>query len=326
MDINVFQPDELDTVLRVLRTALNPHGALSDAERSFLDIYALICNREPLRADPAAIEPRDVAIVGRHPRKRLVQLAALAVLLSRPVRTQSLEYLKALALALDTHDGVIDVIDALVKGRHRTVRLLAMRRVMRVMLKEAYLAEGVMGVLRVPIAMALKAPVNKDKLWGFKRLGLLPEGTLGREYWKHMTREGFGFPGDVAGIPNSIAYHDVAHVLTGNATTPQGEIQQGSFQAGNRREDGFFFVQMVILHFHQGVAVTPAGPPAVGHFDPRLVLWAIHRGAQVNVDVTHQWDYWPLMTLPLDEARERIGLLPKLAELNAVAQPVLRAA
>jgi ubiquinone biosynthesis protein Coq4 len=182
-----------------------------------------------------------------------------------------------------------------------------------------------MGVLRVPIAMALKAPVNKDKLWNYKKLGLLPEGTLGRAYWKHMTEVGFGFPGDVAGIPDSIAYHDVAHVLADNDTTPLGEIQQGSFQGGNRREDGFFFIQMVVLQFHQGVQVTPATGAVTGNFEPDKVLWAIHRGAQCNVDLTHQWNFWPLMKLPLAEARARIGLLPKLDGL-AATPPLRRAA
>ena len=170
-----------------------------------------------------------------------------------------------------------------------------------------------MGIARVLAALWLKAPVNKDRLWNYRRLGLLPEGTLGREYWKHMAREGFGFPGDVAGIPDSIAYHDVAHVLAGNDTTPLGEIQQGSLQAGNRREDGFFFIQMVILQFHQGVQVTPATGAVVGNFQADKVLWAIHRGAQCRVDMTHQWNFWPLMQLPLDEARAKCGLLPKLA-------------
>lgn len=325
MDIDVFPAREHDTVLRVLRTALRPDGALDAIERSFLETYALICGSDTPHGDPLPIDPREVAIEGGHARKRLVQLSALAVLLSRPVRASSLAFLKALASALSTHDAVIDVIEALAQRRLLKVRLLAMRRVMRVMLKEAYLKEGVMGVLRVPIAMALKAPVNKDKLWNYKKLGLLPEGTLGREYWKHMTQVGFGFPGDVAGIPDSIAYHDVAHVLADNDTTPLGEIQQGSFQGGNRREDGFFFIQMVILQFHQGVQVTPATGAVTGNFQPDKVLWAIHRGAQCNVDLTHQWNFWPLMALKLDEARARIGLLPKLGEV-AMSPPLRRVA
>jgi hypothetical protein len=185
-----------------------------------------------------------------------------------------------------------------------------MRRGFRVLLKEARIAEGWKGVARFIAAMALKAPVNRDKLWKYKRLGLLNDGTLGREYWKHMTSVGFGFPGDVAGIPDSVAYHDVAHVLAGHDITPRGEIQQGSFQAGNRREDGFFFIQFVILQFHHGVQITPGAPPDTGNFDPRRVLWALHRGAKCRVDMTHQWNYWPLMGLPIDMAREQCGLLP----------------
>jgi hypothetical protein len=192
------------------------------------------------------------------------------------------------------------------------VRLLVMRRAMRVFLKEAYLAEGARGVARFACAMLFKASVNKDKHWHYKRLGLLPEGTLGREYWKHMTTVGFGFPGEPAGIADSVAYHDIGHVLGEHETTPLGEIQQGCFQGGNRREDGFLFVQFVVLHFHQGVRITPATPAQTGHFDPGKALWAIHRGASCTVDMTHQWNFWPLMSLPIDEARARCGLIPKL--------------
>jgi hypothetical protein len=315
MDIDVFAPNELPTALRALRTALRVSGVLDERERTFLATYARITGTAPLRADPQPIAPHAVAIGGAHARKRLIQLAALAVLLSRPVRAESFAYLKALAVHLDTHDPVIGVIDALLRGRRRRVRLLAMRRGLRVMFKEAWIGEGAWGVARLFAALAFRAAVNKDQLWNYKRLGLLPEGTLGRQYWKHMTEVGFGFPGDVAGIAASVAYHDIAHVLAEHDVTPLGEIQQGSFQGGNRREDGFFFVQFVVLHFHQGIKITPGAPPAVGQFDPEKVLWAIHRGAQCTVDMTHQWNYWPLMALPIDEARARVGLLPKLPAL-----------
>jgi hypothetical protein len=122
---------------------------------------------------------------------------------------------------------------------------------------------------------------------------------------------GFGFPGEPGGIADSVAYHDIGHVLAEHDTTPLGEIQQGSFQGGNRRADGFFFIQFAILQFHHGIKITPVAPPQVGNFDPEKVLWAIHRGATCNVDITHQWNYWPLMSLTLPEARARIALLPK---------------
>jgi ubiquinone biosynthesis protein Coq4 len=198
--------------------------------------------------------------------------------------------------------------------------MLAARRAFRVMFKEAYLHEGVIGVFRFWAAMALKAAVNKDKLWTYKRLSLLPENTLGRSYWVHLAELGFGVPGEPGGIPDSVAYHDIGHVLTGYDTNPAGEIQQGCFQAGNRREDGFFFAQFVILQFHHGIKITPVAPPDTGHYHPEKILWAIHRGATVNVDITHQWNFWPLMPLSVEDARRQVNLLPKLEELPRVKE------
>ena len=312
MDIDVFKPGQLDQVFGVLRTVLNPYGLLSERERLFLDTYAKI-TRYRLQGDPLPLSPYAVDIADPHQRKRLVQLAALAALLGSPVRAGSIEVLEALSDHLQTWDPVIGVLRALHKKQFLKVKLLARRRAFGALAKEAYAAEGILGVVRFFSALFLKTGVNRDRLWSYKRLGLLPEGTLGREYWKHLTELGFGFPGEPAGIPDSVAYHDIAHVLAEHDTTPLGEIQQGSFQGGNRREDGFFFIQFVILQFHHGIGVTPVAPPQTGHFDPKKVLWAIHRGASCNVDVTHQWDFWPLMELSLAEARARIGLIAKPA-------------
>jgi len=312
MDIDVYSRQELDTVFRVLRTALSPDGALQLRERRFLETYARITGYALSASDPQLLSPGEVHIAGEHQRKRLIQLAAIATLLSHPLKPGSVAFLRQLSLQLGVKDSVVDVVDALQKGRRLKVRMLAVRRAFRAMTKEAYLSEGFMGVLRFFGALVLKTAVNKDKLWNYKRLGLLPDGTLGREYWKHLTEVGFGFPGEPGGIADSVAYHDIGHVLAEHDTTPLGEIQQGSFQGGNRREDGFFFVQFVILQFHHGVQITPVAPPQVGNFDPEKVLWAIHRGAKCNVDITHQWNFWPLMSLTLEEARAQCGLLPKL--------------
>src|SRR5690242_2362517 len=311
MDIAVFSRSDMPTVMRTLRTALRPDGALDARERLFVDTYARIAGWPRGGAVPTALHPDDVTIVDARSRKRLLQLSALAVMHAYPMRRDSFDFLKALARRLYLRDSVIDAIDAVLKGRRLQARIVTMRRGFRVFLKEAHRAEGLAGVARFLGAMLLKATVNKDRMWGYKRLGLLPDGTLGREFFRHMTSVGFAFPGEPRGIPDSIAYHDVIHVLAGHPTTPGGEIQQASFQAGNRREDGFFFVQMAVLHFHQGVTVTPATPATTGLFEPDKVLWAIHRGAQCNVDMTHGWDFWPLMPLPLDQARARCGLLPK---------------
>jgi hypothetical protein len=91
--------------------------------------------------DPKVIDPRAVRIEGAHQRKRLIQLTAIAVLLSNPVKPDSVRFLQALSQHLATRDSVIDVIEALQQGRRIKVRMLAMRRAFRAMFKEAYLSE-----------------------------------------------------------------------------------------------------------------------------------------------------------------------------------------
>lgn len=310
MDIDVFEPRHLPTVMRVLRSALAPDAPLDATQRRFLATYARITRQPAPQADPAPIEPDAVNLPGAHQRKRLVQLAAMAALLSRPLDPQAVAYVRSLADQLAVRDSVLDVLQALLRDRHRWVRLLAMRRAVGALVADAWRAGGAREAMRFLAAMFLKRGSDRALHSRFESLASLPEGTLGHAYWAHMKREGFGLPGAPGGIAAAVAYHDVAHVLAGHEATPQGEIQQGSFQGGNRRSDGFFFIQFVLLHFHHGVRVTPGAPPTRGHFDPALVLWAIHRGAQCRVDLTSRWDFWPLMALPLEQARERLGLLP----------------
>src|SRR2546430_7343703 len=67
---------------------------------------------------------------------------------SSPVRQGSVEFVKELARSLSIFDPVIDVLQALADGKRLKARILTARRGGRVMLKEAYTAEGVMGVVR----------------------------------------------------------------------------------------------------------------------------------------------------------------------------------
>ena len=123
MDIKVFPSLELDTVFRVLRTALGSGEPLMARERSFLETYAQITGYPLTATDPLPIEARDVVVAGSRARLRLVQLAAVAALLSRPVRLSSVSFIKTLAAALETYDPVIDVLDAIVHGHLRRARL-----------------------------------------------------------------------------------------------------------------------------------------------------------------------------------------------------------
>ena len=97
MDIAVFSSKELPTVFRVLRTALAPREVLLHEEQKFLDTYAKITGYTMPDGGPRLISPQHVEIEGAHQRKRLIQLAGLAALLSRPVKPCSALYLRMLS-------------------------------------------------------------------------------------------------------------------------------------------------------------------------------------------------------------------------------------
>ncbi len=80
--------------------------------------------------------------------------------------------------------------------------------------------------------------------------------------------------------------------------------------AGCSEGEAFTFIVIVLATFHLGLAVSPAiVEPARGMFIPRRVIAAFLMGRRLRVDVMGPWDYWALMPLALENARETLGLL-----------------
>ena len=106
-----------------------------------------------------------------------------------------------------------------------------------------------------------------------------------------------------------MVFHDIGHLLTGFSTEAPGEIQQGAFQAGFVRRDGFMFLLFAILQFHLGIKVTPVAPGAVGLFDVPRVMRALARGAATR-DLSEDWSLWSDCARPLSELRAAYGVPP----------------
>src|SRR5262249_5884240 len=112
-------------------------------------------------------------------------------------------------------------------------------------------------------------------------------------------------------------YHDVTHVLAGYNTTPEGETLVGAFIAGyrqNRADHGFFTALFVVSIFSTGIDVTPidvgARTGTIGKVAEQF-LEAIDRGSAVPSDLSRDMDCWPMLELPLEEARQRLKIRPK---------------
>jgi hypothetical protein len=105
-----------------------------------------------------------------------------------------------------------------------------------------------------------------------------------------------------------MVFHDFGHILAGYDTTPGGEIQQGAFQGGFVREDGFAFLMFAIIQFHLDIKVTPVSPGYAGLFDVPKVLHAAQRGAGCRVDLSGHWDPFAVADAPLEQIRAEYGV------------------
>lgn len=318
MDIAVFDRTELPVVISALRTVAVANGSVSPPERQLFELIAQLHGVTlDIDALPAAVPAATLlsTITTPHRRKRLVQLAVVTSMVDGEPTPAQEEAVRTLAAALEIDEKSLRVLHHLTADHRLLVRFDVTRRLTGQIFKGAYEEAGLSGVGKVLGPILLGGGEDPEVAWRYRELGLLPPGTFGRVYWEHCTRRHFAFPGEKGGIPERLVYHDFGHVLSGYDTDPEGEIQQGSFQAGFIRQDGFAFLCFVLVHFHLGIRITPAAPAERGLFDPQRVLRALARGAACRVDLSDHWNFWEVMELPLEEVRARYGI-PPLASLS----------
>ena len=308
MDLVVLNEQETPFALRALRGVVASNGTITPAERRFIEVVAELHGTSVDVGSLQGIEPGEVAeaISQPHQRKRVVQLAAIAAMVEGDVTPEGAAAVKRLAAALGVEEAALRVLDN-IAGDHRLLtRFDMMRRIMGKYGTKAYKEEGFAGVRKM-MAM-FGAGEDPQVAWKYKQLGLLPEGTLGREFWEHCTKNRFSVPGEKGGIPERMVFHDFGHVLAGYDTRPESEIQQGAFQGGFVREDGFAFLMFVVIQFHLGMKVTPITDGYVGLFDVAKVLRAAQRGAACKVDLSDHWDPFAVADAPLEQLRAEYGI------------------
>jgi hypothetical protein len=170
------------------------------------------------------------------------------------------------------------------------------------------LAKGILG---------MRGLVEEPELAArFIALGDLPEDTLGYRFFRHYRDNGFAFPGEKLGFPVAGAYHDFAHVLGGYRPTPAEEMLVGGMVAGFRKQNPFYVILFVQMTFGAGMNMTPVPQPTTRSVlaQPGLserFFRSIERGGAMNTDLSDDWDFWPLVALPIADVRERLGLAPE---------------
>ena len=312
MELAFLKPEQVPVALAALQSVAHGNGRLTEPERTLLE---LVAEMHGTRADLASLpEPDPVTlaaqVVDPHQRKRLVQMAVVMATVDGDVTPVQERTVRAIAEALEVDEAALKVLHGLVNDSKLLTRVHMMRRLMGRFVGEVREAEGLKGVRKFMGPLFFGGGEDHEVAWRYKQLGLLPEGTFGRAYWEFCTSRRFAFPGEPHGLPERMVFHDFGHVLSGYDTDAEGEVQQGAFQAGFTRTDGFSFLIFVIVQFHLGLKVTPIAAPRTGLFDVRKVIRAVERGAACRDDLSARWDHWAWVELPLEEVRERLGVPP----------------
>jgi hypothetical protein len=319
MDLVVLNEKETPCALRALRDVVASNGTITPAERRFIEVIGELHGTRVDVGSLPSIAPGEVAevITEPHRRKRVVQLAAIAAMVEGDVTPAEAAAVRGLAAALGVEEASLRVLDDIAANHQFLTRFDMMRRIMGKFGSKAYNEEGLAGIRKM--LTLFTGGEDLEVAWRYKQLGLLPEGTLGREFWEHCTKNRFGVPGEKTGIPERMVFHDFGHVLAGYDTRPESEIQQGAFQGGFVREDGFAFLMFAVIQFHVGVKVTPVTDGYTGLFDVPKVLRAAQRGAACKVDLSDHWDPFAVADAPVEQLRAEYGIPPLQGDSPAMA-------
>ena len=154
------------------------------------------------------------------------------------------------------------------------------------------------------------------------RWGALDEcapGSWGRAVADFYHVHEFPYPGARHGIGEVGARHDWIHVLADYLPTPEGEIDVFAFIAASMPDPKGFTQFVMTLGLFQNGAIRHVAGKKIANArtdtlaDPGAVSrWAdaLRRGACCRVDVMNV-DQFAHKDDPLDEVRERFGVLPK---------------
>jgi ubiquinone biosynthesis protein Coq4 len=311
MDIAVFSPEELPLVLETLITVAAKPKTLTPLEQQFLQVVNQLHQGDIAINNLSPIAPANIAVMITEPqrRQRLLEMAMVMAIVDGEIAPSQQKIMRSLAEILGFNEPMLRKLHKLASDRQQLARMDIMRQLPGKLMGAPKQKEGICGITN-RVKQLLNNGEDLEVAWKYRQLGLLPQGTLGRAFWKYYTRRCFSFPGEAGGIPEHMTFHDFGHILSGYDTTPEGEIQQGAFQAGFSREAGFIFLLFAILHVHWGVKISTVGDADIGLIDMPLLMQALKRGEACKVDFSDNWNFWEVVDVPVEKLCDYYNILP----------------
>jgi tellurite resistance protein len=318
MIATLVDPHLLELGLRAVKMVAMADGVFDERERKLLaaaDRALRQVGREP--ADLDALAPIDAATLAQavtdvQTRTRIVQAQMIMAMMDGEVQASEYAVISAFATALGVDEPRLKNLRQYM-GHHYTLLKLDLNRrsdMVGTAMRHAYRKAGLRGAWKASAPFLSKHLALDDELaWRYRKLGLLPEHTFGRQYWVHMRERNFAFPGEPGGFSEEFIKHDCCHVLGDYNTDPTGECEVVAFVSGFMGTDPFWYLFMVTMHMHLGIETFNDNPLGEMAFDPERVIAALERGRRVNEDLYDpDFDWWSRFPRPIEEVRAELEI------------------
>lgn len=307
-----FTIEEAETVLRALKTVAMADGTFAVKEQALLAAAGQLLGVGTAPEEVPTIAPEDLAAAMPDLERRLVALKACLVMgiVDGQISPEEWKVLSSFREAFAVEEDQMAVFHGLVQQHRQRTQYELQRRLGSPQARTLYADQGWKGVLSFFTEDLLSLPKSRENgelAWRYRKIGLLPEGTLGRELWRYYRERQFAFAGEHGGVPEALVQHDITHILAGYDTDLPGELSTLAYIAGLRGEEPSSALFLVLLQ-HAAGAKGGAG----AHLDVPVeqIVAALERGRATREDFTQKRDFWDVMERTVDELRERFGVPP----------------
>lgn len=312
---------EAQLLARGVTTAVAGPDGLTSLQGVLIEAMfdAMTGHRVDLEAPPISPEELAAGLAERDEafRTRILHVMILGALVLRPLPESVADQVDAFAAALSVGDGMLGVTH---RYAHGSLGLAAFD----------FERNGYTAGWSPERQQVLHASRDLDDAWRaalddpnladrWRALEDLPAGTLGRRIAELYRARGFHYPGTPGSAPPLLAQHDWVHVVADYGTTVESELEVFAFIArANDDPRGFSLLAMVVSLFETGYLRTGAGlfesfPGQLSREGVAVrVADAMRRGALVHGSVDFlAVDWFELADLPIEQVRERFGVVPK---------------
>jgi tellurite resistance protein len=318
MVATLVDPQLLELGLRAVKMVAMADGVFDERERKLL-AAADRALRQPGRpaADLDALAPIDAvmlaeAVPDAQTRTRIVQAQIIMAMMDGEVQASEYAVISVFAMALGVDEPRLKNLRQYMDHHYTLLKLDLNRRseMVGTAMRHAYRKAGLRGAWKATAPFLSKHfAIDEELAWKYRKLGLLPEDTFGRQYWVHMRERNFAFPGEPGGFSEEFIKHDCCHVLGGYDTDPFGECEVVAFVSGFMGTDPFWYLFMVTMHMHLGIETFNDNPLGELAFDPDRVVAALERGRRVREDLYNpDFDWWAQFPKPIAEVRAQLGI------------------